>query len=98
MAANINKIDSKDYTADQDDLLKIIDIIQGYFVQVLGINFESNSNNQSQAMEHLMNLIIVIRKDSRDKKDFATSDKIRDYLTQAGIELRDSKEGTSWKI
>ena len=98
LAAIINKIDSKDYTADQDDLLKIIDIIQGYFVQVLGINFESNSNNQSQAMEHLMNLIIVIRKDSRDKKDFATSDKIRDYLTQAGIELRDSKEGTSWKI
>jgi cysteinyl-tRNA synthetase len=49
-------------------------------------------------MEHLMNLVIEIRKDSREKKDFATSDKIRDYLNQAGIELRDGKEGTSWKI
>lgn len=98
LATTINKIDSKDLKADQDDISKINDIIQGYFIQVLGINFESNVNNQSQAMEHLMNLVIEIRKDSREKKDFATSDKIRDYLNQAGIELRDGKEGTSWKI
>ena len=49
-------------------------------------------------MGHLMQLIIDIRKDSREKKDFATSDKIRDVLTQAGIELRDGKDGTDWKI
>lgn len=98
LATIINKIDSKDFTADQDDLTKINTIIQGYFVQVLGINFESNSTNQSEAMGHLMDLVIEIRKDSREKKDFATSDKIRDYLNQAGIELRDGKEGTSWKI
>jgi len=98
LATIINKIDSKDYTADHDDISKMNDIIQGYFVQVLGVNFESNTNNQSQAMEHLMKLIIEIRKDSREKKDFVTSDKIRDYLQQAGIELRDGKEGTSWKI
>jgi cysteinyl-tRNA synthetase len=98
LATIINKIDSKDLIANQNDLTKINEIIQGYFVQVLGINFESNHSNQSQAMEHLMNLVIEIRKDSREKKDFATSDKIRDYLNQAGIELRDGKEGTSWKI
>jgi cysteinyl-tRNA synthetase len=34
----------------------------------------------------------------RTKKDFATSDKIRDGLKEAGIQLKDGKEGTSWVV
>ena len=44
-----------------------------------------------------MELVIDIRKDARGKKDFATSDKIRDALQGVGIQLKDSKDGTSWQ-
>jgi cysteinyl-tRNA synthetase len=43
-----------------------------------------------------MQLIIDIRKQSREKKDYATSDQIRDALAEAKIQLKDGKEGTVW--
>jgi cysteinyl-tRNA synthetase len=44
-------------------------------------------------------LLINIRKEAKEKKDFATSDKIRNALTQLGINLKDEKGGEmSWSI
>ncbi len=45
----------------------------------------------------VMDLVIDIRKEAREKRDFATSDKIRDTLNAVGITLKDSKDGTSWE-
>ncbi len=41
---------------------------------------------------------IEARLQARAEKDFATSDEIRDALAARGIELLDSREGTSWKL
>jgi cysteinyl-tRNA synthetase len=47
----------------------------------------------------LMQLLIELRADARSKKDFATGDKIRNSLTEAGITLEDRKGGpTEWRI
>ena len=43
-----------------------------------------------------MALVLDLRAQARLNKDFATSDKIRDGLKEAGILLKDSKEGTAW--
>jgi cysteinyl-tRNA synthetase len=45
-----------------------------------------------------MNVILEIRKNAREKKDFATSDLIRDRLGDAGIQIKDSKEGVSYSV
>jgi cysteinyl-tRNA synthetase len=41
---------------------------------------------------------IAARLQARKDKDFAKSDEIRDALEESGIELHDSREGTSWKL
>ena len=47
----------------------------------------------------MLALIAEIRKDARAKKDFATSDKIRNQLLEAGIQLKDEKNGAvSWEF
>ena len=47
----------------------------------------------------VMQLLIDIRKEARVKKDYATSDKIRNQLTTLGIELKDEKDGRmSWNM
>jgi len=47
----------------------------------------------------LMQLLIELRAEARTKKDFATGDKIRNSLTDAGITLEDRKGGaTEWRI
>ena len=46
-----------------------------------------------------MQLLIDIRKEARKKKDFVTSDKIRNQLLQLGIAIKDEKDGEmSWNI
>ena len=46
----------------------------------------------------LMQLIIKMRADARAKKDFSTSDLVRDDLAKLNIVLKDGKEGTGWEI
>lgn len=45
-----------------------------------------------------MALIIDIRKEARDNKEWSTSDKIRDRLKAAGVVIKDTKEGVEWRI
>ncbi len=61
---------------------------------ILGLKDETAADNSN--MDDVMQLVISLRKQAREKKDFATSDIIRDELLKAGIQLKDSKDGTSW--
>ena len=50
-------------------------------------------------LEGVMQLLVDIRKEAKSKKDFVTSDKIRNQLTQLGINLKDEKDGSiSWNL
>ncbi|MGZ3852469.1 MAG: CysS/YqeB C-terminal domain-containing protein [Flavisolibacter sp.] len=46
-----------------------------------------------------MQVLIELRKEARAKKDWATSDKIRNQLAELGIQLKDEKNGNiSWTL
>ncbi len=65
---------------------------------VLGIVYLEKSETQGSSVEkELIELLIRLRNDARKEKNFALSDKIRDGLNELGIELKDSKEGTTYK-
>jgi cysteinyl-tRNA synthetase len=49
---------------------------------------------QSNKIDEVLSLVIEMRKDARARKDFATSDRIRNKLAEAGITLKDEKDGT----
>jgi len=64
---------------------------------ILGLKSISEAGNQK--LQGVMQLLIDIRKEAKTKKDFATSDKIRNQLAQLGIGLKDEKDGgISWNI
>ena len=68
-----------------------------YIYEVLGLQDEMEAEGKDDGpLEGLMDLIIDIRQEARANKDWDTSDKIRDALKEAGIVLKDSKEGTTW--
>ena len=48
-------------------------------------------------LDGVVNLLIDLRKEARERKDYATGDAIRDRLTELGVALLDKKEGTSWE-
>ena len=47
-----------------------------------------------QQLNGVVELLIEIRKQAKDNKDFATSDKIRNQLADMGIQLKDEKDGS----
>ncbi len=65
---------------------------------VLGLVSETTVNAGDKVVEGLMELILNIRTEAKEKKDFATSDKIRDSLSGLGIVVKDTKAGSEWNI
>ena len=70
---------------------------KAYIEDVFGLKTLAVDDNG--ALNGVMQLLIDIRKEAKAKKDFATSDKIRNQLAAMGIELKDEKDGgMSWNI
>jgi cysteinyl-tRNA synthetase len=69
-----------------------------FFIEdILGLKSVTEADNAK--LQGVMQLVIDIRKEARSKKDFATSDKIRNQLQQLGIALKDEKDGSmNWSI
>jgi cysteinyl-tRNA synthetase len=58
----------------------------------------AGGDEQDTAMlDQVVHLLIDLRKEARERKDYATGDAIRDRLSDLGIALLDKKEGTSWE-
>jgi cysteinyl-tRNA synthetase len=62
-----------------------------YLENILGLKGESLGEDHK--LSGVMDLLIDIRRDARLRKDYATSDKIRNQLLQLGIVLKDEKDG-----
>ncbi|NIW14548.1 MAG: hypothetical protein GWN31_11595 [Candidatus Thorarchaeota archaeon] len=65
---------------------------------VLGIKIERRKPETERLVENLMNLIIDIRRQMREREDWKTADEIRAKLQAFGLVLEDNQEGTAWKI
>ena len=65
---------------------------------VLGLVHKNEGASDSDKLSGVVELLIRLRKEARDNKDFATSDKIRDQLAALGIQLKDGQEGTTFSL
>jgi len=76
-------------------LQKMKDTFRVFLEDIFGLMSTDNSNNE--VLKPVMELLLDIRKEAKLKKDFATSDKIRNQLNAMGIVIKDEKDGgTSW--
>jgi len=68
-----------------------------FYTQILGLSDETETNN-SELIDGLMQMILNIRQQAKNNKDYATSDQIRDALTALNITVKDGKDGASWSF
>jgi cysteinyl-tRNA synthetase len=71
-------------------------LFNDFVFDILGLKEENEVNTDK--IDGLMNMILDVRTDAKAKKDFTTSDLIRDKLKEIGFEIKDGKEGTSYTI
>jgi cysteinyl-tRNA synthetase len=90
----INLINDGNETIMQGDLNKLEKAMILFIYDVLGLQIITENSNEKLAP--VMDLVIDLRQQARENKDWTTSDKIRDGLAAAGITIKDGKEGTSW--
>ncbi|MEC3965201.1 cysteine--tRNA ligase [Flagellimonas halotolerans] len=95
---HINQIkeDKETISAEDKDILD--STLKSFVYDVLGIENQSMTKDDSNTLSGVMELLIDIRNEARAKKDFATSDKIRDQLVALGIQIKDGKDGTTFSV
>jgi cysteinyl-tRNA synthetase len=76
----------------------LAETINSFVFDVLGLENKNSSNADTEKLSGVVELLIKLRKEARENKDFATSDKIRDQLAALGIQLKDGKEGTTYSL
>ena len=76
-----------------DELETLKTFMNDFVFEVFGLKDEDSSNTE---LNEVLDMVIALRKDAKENKDYATSDMIRVGLQNIGIQLKDSKEGTTW--
>jgi cysteinyl-tRNA synthetase len=92
-SANDNKLS---LTQNDIDLLKII--YQNFVFDVMGLRTEQENSKANDVLAKVMSMVLDIRNKAKVDKNFPLSDEVRNKLTDAGVQIKDTKEGTSWKI
>ncbi|MDR1527912.1 MAG: cysteine--tRNA ligase [Dysgonamonadaceae bacterium] len=78
------------------DLKSLFDL---FLFDLSGIKNEAKANNTSyDSFAKAIDMLLQIRQQAKQNKDWATSDKIRNELTALGFDIKDTKDGFEWKL
>lgn len=94
----INLINDGKETLTEADLTTLKSTVDTFVFDILGLESAHKSDDNSEKLDGLVQLLIEMRKTAREDRDWALSDKIRDELMALGIQLKDGKEGTTYSL
>ena len=97
----INSVNDGKATLTQSDIDELKDLFATYLVDILGIRTDIAAGGDTQVLEPFekaVDLLLQIRKESKEKKDWATSDLIRNRLAEIGFDVKDTKDGFEWSL
>ena len=94
----INLVNEGKEQLSKEDHALLTQTMYDFVFDVLGLESLQDTNANSDKLSGVVALLIQMRNEARANKDFATSDKIRDELATLGIQLKDSKEGTTFSL
>jgi cysteinyl-tRNA synthetase len=91
-----NKVQAQQESLNAADLQRLQHAVNTMVFDILGLQEEQEAG--SQKLDGLMELLLELRAQAKVNKDWATSDAIRDRLANLGIQVKDSKTGSSWTL
>lgn len=92
----INSVKENKATITPSDLALLKETITAFVFDVLGLQNNNQSETNHDKLEGVVNMLIGMRNQARADKNWALSDQIRDELLALGIQLKDSKDGTTF--
>ena len=87
-------------TLSKEQINTLSEGMRGFIFDVLGLFVEEQASAayETPALDTAMQVLIDLRNEARQQKNFALADKIRDQLAAGGIQIQDGKEGTSYLL
>lgn len=85
----------KTSTVSADSVTLLTATYSSFIEDVLGLQGVTDTDGK---MDDVMQILLDIRQKAREDKNWALSDQVRDQLAEAGIEIKDGKEGTTYSL
>ncbi len=94
----INSVKAETESLTQASIDELKSIFETIVFDILGLQFEQGSSSNDALLTDVINLLLQLRTEAKQKKDFETSDKIRNQLQEMGVKVKDTKDGYEWVI
>jgi cysteinyl-tRNA synthetase len=92
----INSVSDGTEKLSSNDLESLKSLFNVFVFEILGLKDETLVRSDEKLTNDLMKIIIDLRQDAKNRKEWTASDKIREELKNAGIILKDLKDGAEW--
>lgn len=85
---------------DETDLKELSETVNLFAFDILGLINERGTNNDAReaAYGKVVDMVLELRAKAKANKEWAVSDQIRDALAEAGFQVKDTKDGVTWKL
>lgn len=99
-AKRVNAAKAGEISLSEEDIKALKQVYDLFLFDILGMMRPGDAENplHQEAFSGAIDLLLNIRAEAKEKKDWATSDKIRNELTRLGFEIKDTKDGVEWKL
>lgn len=94
----VNLLVDRKAKINADDLQALSHTMHLWIEDILGLINTNDNGGNNKALDKVMQMVLDIRAKAKADKDWATSDKIRDDLNEAGIIIKDTPDGAIWEI
>ena len=93
----INSANDGSEKLTSSDLALLNELFKVFVFDILGLRDEVETVGDEKLTDDLMKIIIDLRQDAKNRKEWSVSDKIRQDLKNAGITLKDLKDSAEWE-
>lgn len=94
----VNSVKDGSTTITDKDREVLNNLFQNIACEVLGLAPEENRGEGDGVLKGVMEMLLELRQEAKKEKNFTKSDSIRNKLTELGVVIKDTKEGTEWSL
>ena len=99
----VNQVNDGKLTASAEQIAALKELFQTFLVDILGVKTDmlgADGADQSamKPFEDAVDLLLDLRRDAKQRKDWTMSDMIRNRLTEIGFDVKDTKDGFEWTV
>jgi cysteinyl-tRNA synthetase len=93
----INSVKDGRISVTQEEIESVRELYNTMVYNILGLTETSVKEEGSDLSGQIIDAMLTIRHQAKERKDFETADRIRDALTKLGIVIKDRKDGADWE-